>query len=321
MVVSTATQQIEGVKDLLRYLSRDTLLVVMQRNKKMKNGLSAGWVFGLVILGSVIGGWMFWKFRPLDAWAPILTSLNQPPLSGEISSDLVGIDRDLLEINRQEMAAIQNAWEKFSGQQEKGTRRGVMRNERNRFFFEKVKTLNQQNLSFLRETSGAHEKNYREIARGILRRVNAHPLTNAKRVDQFHEGSQIGFCFGRALVIHYWLLEAGVPQGDILKIFNVGRLKVNGVLWRFHVGVMVRDAESGYIVIDPLEENDKILSYQQWVDLNSTYEMKSPLSRARFYVTDPRKFLPAFGAYHLDQLKHPVLTEYFDRLPEVLVSQ
>lgn len=74
-------------------------------------------------------------------------------------------------------------------------------------------------------------------------------------------------------------------------------------LWRFHVAVMVR--QHGFLVIDPLQ--DKPLPYVEWVAITA-YDIKGRSSRARFfYATDPRKFLPAFGAYDVKQLEDPVL--------------
>src|SRR5690606_14822446 len=98
---------------------------------------------------------------------------------------------------------------------------------------------------------------------------------------------------GRALLSHHLLIEAGVPAGDIAKIFTVGQLRFDGELWQYHVAILVRDSQHGFVVVDPLHAAP--LPYPEWLDINQAYGIKHPLSRVRFYVTDARKFTPSTG--------------------------
>jgi hypothetical protein len=112
--------------------------------------------------------------------------------------------------------------------------------------------------------------------------------------------------------VHHLLLKGGVPQADMAKLFIFGDLMVHAQIWKFHVAVMVRDSKDGFLVVDPLMEEP--MPYLAWINATKKFEIKGDSSRARFYVTDPRKFLPAFGMYHRDQLDEPLLKKYFDEL-------
>jgi hypothetical protein len=134
--------------------------------------------------------------------------------------------------------------------------------------------------------------------------------------ENYKEGGQVGFCFGRALYLHYLLLKSGVPQNELAKIFVLGELKFGDTFWRFHVALMVRDKAQGFLVVDPLV--GEVIGYREWMEKNAAYDVKAPNGRSRFYVTDARKFMPAFGEYDAAQLKEPVLRKYFEGLVQSL---
>ena len=89
-------------------------------------------------------------------------------------------------------------------------------------------------------------------------------------------------------------------------------MKVDEHLWNFHVAVAIRNPKDGLIVLDPLQ--DSPLSYQEWAKKTERMDIKFPNSRVRFYITDPRKFLPAFDQYNVEQLHEPQLKQLFDEL-------
>ncbi len=251
-----------------------------------------------------------------EFWIPILNRLNsstpeRPP------SFTQKVNEDLLQLNQKEMRSIEADW-KIISEKNPVKNKTDFRRKKNQFFHEKVTALNAQALAALNKTiiENPSEENYRKLARKTLARIESNPLTRTENVHQIKDGNQIGFCFSRALLIHYWLLQEKVPQNAIVKVFVLGELTLDGTFWQFHVAILVRDPIDGFIVIDPLQ-ND-ILPYKKWLEIASTYEIKTPQSRARFYVVSPTKFLPAYGAYHLDQLEDPVLKPYFLELGESL---
>jgi hypothetical protein len=164
----------------------------------------------------------------------------------------------------------------------------------------------------------AIDSEYPLIAKRVLEQVENNPVTKIESLRQYPDGLQIGFCFGRALMIHYLLLKYGVKQRDIAKIFSIGDIKLGAEIWRFHVAVLLRDVKHGYIVLDPLAQGVK--PYEQWVDEVISLGVKSPQSRVRLYVTDPRKFLPAFGKYDMEQIQNPHLKEYFEKIGQSLAN-
>lgn len=212
-------------------------------------------------------------------------------------------------LNERELSAIAKSLPALPSSIAKAKKREAT----NRYFFEQVKSLNAKTLEAL-EAGKAESAvaDYTAIANRVLAEARKNPVTNLKNTYHRARGGEIGFCFGRALLVHYLLLEAGVPQRELAKIFTLGQLVVQGQLWKFHVGVLIRDSKSGFIVVDPLQ--DRVLPYKEWIEINKKYDVKGALSRARFYVTDPRKFLASYGRYHTDQLLDPALNDYFTDL-------
>lgn len=255
-------------------------------------------------------------------WRPILTLLKSdpaPPEAEEVPLPMSNlVDQDLAKINQQEIKVVTDAW-KAKASELKLTDQNEIRVTRNKFFHERVEELNSVLFSALEKTAATRKlpnKSYKSVAEKVLQMVKANPVANLENIQNFQQGGQIGFCFGRALLVHYLLLKEGVPQKHLAKIFTIGELMVGKVIWTFHVAVMVPDPVSGYLVVDPL--HNAPVAYKEWLAINSSYDIKKPLSRTRFYLTDPRKFLPSFGIYDTAQLENPVLKSYFTDLAKTL---
>lgn len=272
--------------------------------------------------------WMLSSFASAAAdksfkatWEPVLATLNQDPTSKAAAFNK-NITVDLLALNAKELATIEVMWKKnhptLSGK--KTTKlTPEQRDDKNRFFHDDVSALNQEILDTLAKDAMTHRtppKDYRAIADRIIETVKKNPIATIDAVTQYEHGSDIGFCFGRALYVHHLLLQAGVKQEDLVKIFNVGQLLVQGQMWNFHVAMMVRDSKDGFLVVDPLA--GKTLDYKSWIKQNADYEVKRSLSRGRFYLTDPRKFMVGPGAYSLEALSAPHLKAYFTDLGKTL---
>jgi hypothetical protein len=248
-------------------------------------------------------------------WAPFLPTLLAPPVTtGLISPYALAADVDLPALNAKELGEIRAAWA-VEKPKHKGAAPKVLRDKENEFFHARIQTLNDATIARLEGAAKSHassKKDYRALAAEVLAKVAQNPVANLMSAERYDQGGQIGFCFGRALLVHLFLLQAGVPQDDVVKVFNLGQLRVERQLWSFHVTVMVRDSRDGFLAIDPLQSAP--LPYREWLELNARYDIKGRFSRARFYATDPRKFLPAFGPYAVAQLEDPVIKRYFDDL-------
>jgi hypothetical protein len=183
----------------------------------------------------------------------------------------------------------------------------------NAIYFGEAKKRNDQ--AFAAFSLKASNRDYAEAANKALRRAHDDQTAKVSRVYDFEDGDQIGFCFARALLIHYLLLQNQVSQRDIFKIFAIGELKLEHQIWRFHVAVLLK-TKQGPLVIDPLFEDPVPLA--QWRLAIERLDIKTPFPRVRFYITDPRKFLPATGVYALENVMDPHLRDYFVALFENL---
>ncbi|HXW52748.1 MAG TPA: hypothetical protein VEL47_01455 [Myxococcota bacterium] len=240
-------------------------------------------------------------------WRPIISFLNQDPGSFNTSS------RDLPTVYREELAAIEEQWNK-----EPQCKLDMMKNslEKHEFFFQQITKLNEDEIRNL-ERNNQTQRSVSALLHQVLSAVESHPVASSKRAEHYDRDLQIGFCFGRALLVHYYLLKAGVPQKDILKVFALGDFNIAGQFWHFHVAVMVND-KGKWMVIDPLYGEPA--SYQDWVANVKSLEIKHPFSRARFYVSDPRRFMPASGNYSTESLLAGGLSRYFHDLGATLVT-
>jgi hypothetical protein len=236
-------------------------------------------------------------------WKPVLSVLNQTP--GARAQLLA---TDLTQAYEKELKTITAQWERTG-------KHG--RAQRNHFFHARIVALNEQTLAQLEKSPAGHG-HYREIAQRVLKKVQANPVASIAKVPSFDPSGEVGFCFGRAMLVHYWLLKEGVSPSDLEKVFVLGELMVEGQFWNFHTAILLRDAEGGVLVVDPLEAHP--LPLREWTRINAAREVKGRFSRARFYVTDPRKFLPAEGEYSAKVLEAPHLKAYFAALRKTLPS-
>lgn len=222
-------------------------------------------------------------------WTPIIAYLE----TGK-SFAIIDASVDINEWYKQEIAHITKDFEDNKS-------RGI---EKKKFFHdaitEKNKSIVPQGL-----TRGS---NHRRDAEDALRFVMEKSVSAPKNIANFEEGDQIGFCFGRALMLHYLLLRAGVLPKDLAKIFAVGTFNVGDQFWRFHVAVMV-NAEEGLLIVDPLYGN--VATLDEWTSNVSSLDINYPYPRARFYITDAKKFMPQAGVYDLSLMGTPALKAYF----------
>ena len=245
-------------------------------------------------------------------WPPLLKTLNQDPENEKIGFEQQ-IGTDLLSLYREELKSIAQLW-KAQPDASKSMKLPETKRAMNEFFHQEIKLRNAQTFTHIENKSSEanRNRNFRSLGEKILAKVRENPVAKLEAMQSYDPTGQLGFCFGRALLVHYYLREAGVSQEDIAKIFSAGELRVGHKIWNFHVAVMVRDSEYGFLVIDPIHE--KPMPLDDWRALTADFDIKGKLSRARFYVTDPRKFLPSFGAYDIAQLENEHLKSYFTDL-------
>lgn len=239
-------------------------------------------------------------------WMPILEKLNTP-----ITIPRSHLNEDLLFSYKQEIDTIKAAWKKAASVKNKEK---IGEKE---FYAREIDARNQEDLRALEEHSLFTQAYSREQLQAVY---DALTKSRTNMATATYRGSeQIGFCFGRALLAHYLLLQQGIHQDDIIKIFAFDNMMVQHQIWQFHVAVAVRDKEWGFAVIDTLQPS--IMSYKEWLLVTKQFSMTYPRPRMRFYVTDARKLLPASGAYELSWLSDDVLRAYFFDLGREIATQ
>jgi hypothetical protein len=244
-----------------------------------------------------------------SSWPTVLKLLNQEP-SKPYKDFSSTSDKDFLGLYKSELSAISSSWAELPESKKDGKSTETKRLT-NEYFHKRIGSLNAALFAGL-DPNLAVGKDFSKLADDVLTQVQKNPVANLEATQNYDPSGQVGFCFGRALLVHHQLLKAGVKQEDIAKIFAAGQLRVAQRIWNFHVAVMVRDAKHGFLVIDPLYE--KPLSLKAWTELTEGYDIKGTLSRARFYISDPRRFLPSGELYAVDQFENKYLKSYFDQL-------
>jgi hypothetical protein len=187
----------------------------------------------------------------------------------------------------------------------------VSKNQINTMLWQYTVKKNKSNMDrFLKSEKEGESFSIKEILE-IYNKVKTHKVTDTSNNKNYDPYGDIGFCFGRAFYVHYLLRKLNVKQHNIVKVFVVGRLKYLGKLWNFHMATAFKNKQ-GWWVVDTLFE--KPLSLKEWAIRAGGFGIKRDMSQARIYITDPRKFQPAYGAYTSELLSIKELKQYFSRL-------
>lgn len=136
-----------------------------------------------------------------------------------------------------------------------------------------------------------------DFAHDVLNSINRHPVVSDYNVDHYKNGSEIGFCFGRATYVHLALLRAGVQRSSIKKIWAVGPMQTGSLDWQFHVATIVKADRGHWFVIDTFIGS--VVTPEQWFQRMQEVSKDHTL---RFYVSDPSKFSVSLGVYNRVQL-------------------
>ena len=231
-----------------------------------------------------------------------LNTLNIKPAAldpGSVSPYINSIDEDLTAVFAKELLAAKQRLDPKLSKQEKNRQLHLWAEGENR----KVRTLLQKSSE-----SGSTPIS-KELMQRIFDSVRSNKAVKAENSEKYDKWGDMGFCFGRAALVHYLLLTNAVEQNRIAKIFAVGDLFYANSLWHFHIATMVKGEKGIWWVIDNLFE--KPLTQSEWIERATGFDIKKTLPQLRFYVTDPRKFQPAYGRYRLEEFNLPELNRYF----------
>lgn len=137
-----------------------------------------------------------------------------------------------------------------------------------------------------------------EAANSLLQNVKHAPhvsdyyldFYNAQAVKKEGEGTDIGFCFGRAFFIRSVLLKMNMQPNAIRKVFIVGPLGV----WDYHMATAVY-TDRGWMVLDPHYIGGGPATIEDWFN---TYNLLTIFKarKSQLFVTDGLKFQARMGA-------------------------
>ena len=149
-----------------------------------------------------------------------------------------------------------------------------------------------------------------EQIENLFKLVNEHPVASMELKSKYDPTTIIGFCFGRAMSVHLEALRAGLAKENIRKVWVVGPMRNDNIIWKHHVATMVRGTDKNWYVIDP--EYTKPLLVRDWYeDLNSM----SVDGRLQFFATSPSRWGPMNNRpYEKAELTSSYYNNYFNDL-------
>lgn len=187
----------------------------------------------------------------------------------------------------------------------------MSKHDRQQHLFQVYETRNREVSEWLSKDPSPGKADAKTIQE-VFVELSHNPISKVDAVTRYDKRGDVGFCFGRALMVHYQLLGRGVPQSQMAKIFAVGKIRYKNQLWDFHMATLVKATDGKWWVIDSLFE--KPIPASDWMRRVTGFGVNRTFPEVRFYVTDPRKFQPSYPEYRLEQLTLPDLRPYFDDL-------
>ncbi len=137
-----------------------------------------------------------------------------------------------------------------------------------------------------------------------------HPIagrTPHKNYDD--QNGRIGFCYGRALLIQKELERLGVSPKRIYKVFLIGELSQQGMLWDYHVATMYIDGRGQKLMIDSLQ--DQVLPLNDWFVKMHKYFLNPIEPRVRIYFAEAGKFQARDGFFSSKDMFNPLYKTFF----------
>ncbi len=233
-------------------------------------------------------------------WTGVVLQLN----SDLAPSPQNKVNTDLLKFYKEELGAITTVWAKQNNDKTSKT----YSEKKNMFFMKAVEQKNKDEFLGLQKSAAIASADIDEaFMQSVLNDASAYRFFDQTKTVIPTAEIAIGFCFYKALMVHYFLLQRGVAQKHIKKIFAVGPLVYQPLVWKFHVAVAVQ-AKGKTWVIDPLVK--KLSTVEDWQKELQTYSAEKPYPRLRFYAVESQKFLPNSKEYTWELIDHKKTKKY-----------
>ena len=250
-------------------------------------------------------GWTKNQVSQKSEWLTVLSKLNQKgdPSSADLLNGSL-LEANLLTTQKDDLRGIGEDWAK-----QNIDKNSKSYNEKKNIFY--MNAVDQKNKNDFVSLQNAAVSTSAEIDEALMQEIlnDASAYTFLKTPSSAASVAElaIGFCFYKALMVHYFLLQRGVAPKHIKKLFAVGPLVYGPLVWKFHVAVAVQ-AKGKTWVIDPLVK--KLTTVDEWQKELQKYSAEMPYPRLRFYVTQPQKFLPNSKEYTWELIDHPKTQKY-----------
>ena len=132
--------------------------------------------------------------------------------------------------------------------------------------------------------------------------ASGHPVAGLGAIGKYdHQPTgvgtgEVGFCYGRAMVVHLLARKMGLDPKSIQKLFVAGDLNNGeGTRWRFHVTTLVLGDDGKQYAIDPIMPSmgqPGVSEPYAWMKaVKDEFDMKDGEDESNFFLTDTRSIL------------------------------
>ena len=123
----------------------------------------------------------------------------------------------------------------------------------------------------------------------------------------------LGFCFAKATALHLEINKQRLAHPEkVYKVWITGPMLISGVIWDFHVALLVPAENGKWWALDALEKEPVML--EQWLDRTKALSLNSKSDPLMVFITNSSKLSAASGAYSEQQLSRPEYQGLFRRL-------
>ena len=149
-----------------------------------------------------------------------------------------------------------------------------------------------------------------DVLEQLQKNLIDHPVAGTNPQKNYDDkGGKIGFCYGRALLVQKELERLGVDKRRIFKVFLLGELSQQGVLWDYHVATLYVNHRGEKFMIDSL--NEKVLPLSEWYNSLHRYFLNPDQPKVLLYFAEADKFQARAGQFNVYDVFNPLYGGYF----------
>ncbi len=116
----------------------------------------------------------------------------------------------------------------------------------------------------------------------------------------------IGFCFGRATIVHMEALIRGVNPDSIRKIWIAGDMDK----WGHHVATMIKGKDGWYVIDSNL---GRVVKAEEWIDFYKPYKSNKSAKDIMVFITRADRFSPEHAQNYSQINLFNTATNFYER--------